>query len=462
MEEFLSHAAKNGDLAGTLAAYYGYRTIAFFDRTSGVLALVAAMFTLAWFQRHNEMTALLAAGISKRRIITPIVIAVAAISLVAALSRELLIPRFRDKFSRTAQDLADDATRRLEPRYDNLTGILIRGRQLLTNQQTIQEPNFMLPPELDALRHDILVAARPRPISRPRPTAPPGFCFENVIQPRDIASKPSLSLPAASRPDHAARHGLARAKRVLRDERRRVRSAPRRGKLATILVHVGPDSGLYNRSLDFGAEVRVTIHSRLVQPVLDVALLFLGMPLVLRQANRNVFVAIGLCMVVVILFLLVVTAANISATSILISPVLAVWLPLFLVRAAGCVDGRADLLNDAGNRVAAIPECHPIIAHGGARMDANNAMTQQKPWVDGLTIGEVLAANRGAVSNHDALVFPQLGFRLATQFLDRCERRRARALGAGHQPASTSRSGPRTCRSGWCCSSPRRGSARCW
>ncbi len=25
--------------------------------------------------------------------------------------------------------------------------------------------------------------------------------------------------------------------------------------------------------------------------------------------------------------------------------------------------------------------------------------TQKKPWVDGLTIGEVLAANRGAVSN---------------------------------------------------------------
>ena len=50
-------------------------------------------------------------------------------------------------------------------------------------------------------------------------------------------------------------------------------------------------TGLHNRSLDYGADVRVTIHARLVQPILDVTLLFLGLPLVLSRQHRNVFVA---------------------------------------------------------------------------------------------------------------------------------------------------------------------------
>jgi lipopolysaccharide export system permease protein len=329
LEEFLSHAAKTGDLAGTLAAYYGYRTISFFDRTSGVLTLIAAMFTLAWLQRHNEMTALLAAGISKRRIIAPIVIAVACVSILAALNRELLTPRFRDKFSRNAQDLADDAARRLEPRYDNLTGVLIRGKQLLTNQQTIQEPNFMLPRELDDYgRHLGAAAAVYQPATTERPA---GFLFQNVTQPRDITSKPSLKLPSGEPAVITPRDAP-----WLEPNECFVISAVEFDQLLDAASWRQYSStwdliqGLYNRSLDFGSEVRVTIHSRLVQPVLDVALLFLGIPLVLRQSNRNVFVAIGLCIGVVILFLLVVTGCHYLGSSILISPVLAVWLPLFV------------------------------------------------------------------------------------------------------------------------------------
>ena len=50
----------------------------------------------------------------------------------------------------------------------------------------------------------------------------------------------------------------------------------------------------------------MTIHSRIVQPLLDMTLLFLGLPLVVSRESRNVFMAIGLCMGVVTVFLLVV------------------------------------------------------------------------------------------------------------------------------------------------------------
>ena len=65
-------------------------------------------------------------------------------------------------------------------------------------------------------------------------------------------------------------------------------------------------AGLRGRNPDFGGGVRVVIHGRFVQPLLDMTLLFLGLPLVVTRGNRNVFVALGLCGAVVTVFMLVV------------------------------------------------------------------------------------------------------------------------------------------------------------
>jgi lipopolysaccharide export system permease protein len=88
--------------------------------------------------------------------------------------------------------------------------------------------------------------------------------------------------------------------------------------------------GLGSESVDFGADVRVAIHTRLVQPLLDATLLFLGLPLVLSRNNRNVFMAIGLCLMVVVLFMLVLITCQYLGTSSLIRPSLAAWLPLLI------------------------------------------------------------------------------------------------------------------------------------
>ena len=326
LEEFVTQAGDS--LIPTMAEYYGYRTIAFFDRTSGILTLIAAMFTLAAFQRHNEMTAAEAAGISKRRLMRPIVLAVVAISLFAAATRELVIPQFRDEFSRSAQDLAADSTKRLQPRYDN-HDVFINGRQLLTNQQKIEDPNFRMPPELTHYgRYVVGKMATFQPASDGRPA---GFLFEEVSKPEGLREKPSLRLESGEpvlmtpydTPWLKANECFV-ASGVEFDQLVDAASWRQYSSTADLIA------GLYNRSLDFGADVRVTIHSRLVQPILDVTLLFLGMPLLLRRGNRNVFLAIGLCLLVVIGFLLVVMGCQYLGTSILVTPVMAVWAPLFV------------------------------------------------------------------------------------------------------------------------------------
>jgi lipopolysaccharide export system permease protein len=329
LEEFLSYSSKQGvGLLQLVGGYYGYRSLTFFDRTSGILTLIAAMFTLAWFQRYNEMTAAMAAGIPKWRIIKPIVIAVGIIAVAAAANRELVIPSIRDKISGNAQDLGGESGKRLEPRFDKLTDIFLRGRLTFANQQRIQEPAFRLPPTLD--RYGNQLAAENAYYRPPQDDRPGGYLFQNVKAPRDLAKKPSLSLNGqkviltpldtpwlepeqcfvASEVDFEQLAGAAAW--------RQLSSTP---ELVT---------ALHNPSLDFGADVRVAVHSRVVQPMLDLTLLFLGLPLVLGRENRNVFVAIGLCVAVVVAFLLVVLIFQYLGSSYLISPSLAAWCPLMI------------------------------------------------------------------------------------------------------------------------------------
>lgn len=89
-------------------------------------------------------------------------------------------------------------------------------------------------------------------------------------------------------------------------------------------------AGLRNPSLDFGADARVTTHARFVQPLLDVSLLFLGLPLILGHENRNMFLAVGWCLLVVALFFVVQMGCHGLGTSGLLSPPLAAWCPLLL------------------------------------------------------------------------------------------------------------------------------------
>src|SRR4051812_33380266 len=128
LDDFMKATAEHGSLLKIMGEYYGYRTIGFFDRTSGILTLIAAMFTIATFQRFNELTALQAAGVPKWRIVKPVVAAVIVIACLAALNREIVISSLRDRFSRNAQDLYGESGHDMEPRTDNRTDIIVRGK----------------------------------------------------------------------------------------------------------------------------------------------------------------------------------------------------------------------------------------------------------------------------------------------------------------------------------------------
>ena len=117
-EEFVSYSGRLGGFFRVIGDYYGPRVFTFFDRISGLLPLIAAMFAVTWLQRTNELTALMAGGVSKLRVLAPLIIAAVVVSLLGVANRELLIPSVREKLTRNAQDWLGETPRPLTPRYD--------------------------------------------------------------------------------------------------------------------------------------------------------------------------------------------------------------------------------------------------------------------------------------------------------------------------------------------------------
>ena len=113
LDEFIQYGRNRGNFFLALAEYYSPYLLSIYDRTCGLLTLLSTMFVIAWLYRTNELTALLAAGISKSRIVRPVIVMSAIAILGAACSRELLIPKWSAMLSKNPQDL--QGTERLVP-----------------------------------------------------------------------------------------------------------------------------------------------------------------------------------------------------------------------------------------------------------------------------------------------------------------------------------------------------------
>lgn len=329
IEEFLANAADSGGLAAMLGTYYGLRLISFFDRTSPVIALASGMFALSWLERHNELTALLAAGVSRWRIARSTIAFAAIVSLLAATNRELVIPAIRHHFARDAENLRGNAEQAFEARYDHCTEILFRGRTFRLDEHKISGPSLLLPPtmaeygpQIDA---DTMVW---QPASDVHPA---GYLLTGVREPADVdrLQPPEASGTAAIITRAIAPWLESRQCFVVSD--------------VTFEQLIGSDNwsqysstpdlvrSIANPSLGVGPDIPLRVHARFVSPLLDVSLALLGIPLVVGPSRRGIFVAVGLCLGMTVVFFLVIFTSHALATADIVSPSVGAWLPLLIL-----------------------------------------------------------------------------------------------------------------------------------
>jgi lipopolysaccharide export system permease protein len=326
MDKFLSCGEKMGGALKFIATYYGYRTFAFFDLTNSMLVLISVMFTVSWIQRNNELTALMAAGVSRVRVVMPLIVAAVVINILAAANRELIIPRFREELSRRPQDLIGDQAQELASRYDNQTDVLITGKYSYAENMRIELPDFRMPPSLT--QYGKQVRADNAYYKPPEGDRPGGYLFDKVREPKYLDTRPSLLwegrrvlITPLDQPEWLKPDQCFIASNLDFDQ---LPSGKQYSSTAQLIA------GLNNSSVGYDAKVRVTVHSRIVPPFLDITLLFLGLPLVVRRESHNVFLAIGMCMGLTTIFSLTIIGMQQLGSSSLISPAFASWGPLLI------------------------------------------------------------------------------------------------------------------------------------
>ncbi len=326
LEEFISYAERQGSLLGVIADYYSARVLSFFDRTSSLLALLAAIFTITWFHRSNELTAVMAAGISKARAVRVLILATVGVALLAAANREFGLPQVKSKLSRNAQDWLGENAKRMTTEHDYRTNIRLGGKETIAAEKKIVQPVFSLPDSLGFGPQLVGAAAIYQP---PAPGRPGGYFFPQVTEPdnlKELASAPPDDPVILTARDHDwLKPGQCFVVSDVSFDHIASDRAWRQYSSTVELV-----SALRNPSLDYGADTRVTVHRRIVQPVLDVTLLFLGLPLVLSRSHRNLFVAAAQCLLLVGVFFVVSLACQALGNSVMISPALAAWLPVMI------------------------------------------------------------------------------------------------------------------------------------
>jgi lipopolysaccharide export system permease protein len=309
-----------------LAEYYGPRCLQFFDKTAGILAMISVVFVLSLLQRSNELTALVSAGISRARVLLPLLLSAAAVSWLGVANREIGLPLVRAGLASNAQDWMGDHSRKCTPRYDLQTDILIAGKGTLARHRQIQQPQFRLPPELAAWGRQISAeAAYEQSTTADHPA---GYLLRGVKLPTNLPQLPSQKLD-----EHVVLYSPADSPWLKSDECFVVSVVTFEqltvgGAWRNYLSSYELITGIRGRTIEPGADVRVTLHSRLVQPLLDLALVLLGLPLVLTGSSRNIFLAAGMCGGLVAALYFVVFTCHGLGSNYLLDPTLAAWIPL--------------------------------------------------------------------------------------------------------------------------------------
>ncbi|AMV35150.1 putative permease YjgP/YjgQ family protein [Pirellula sp. SH-Sr6A] len=328
VDEFVMFGKAQGGFARGLLAYFGPQMISLFDRLCGLITLLATMFVFAWLSRTNELTAILAAGVSKGRIATPLILASLLMIGFAAILRETAIPRFSEILSKTPPELTGETIEPLKPAEDHDRGILVVGRHTIPAKRLIINPAFKFTGPPSAVTRQILGEQAEYVASNDK--HPSGYLIRNFQSAEPISGLPSvrkddrvyLYLPSDT-PWLAPTECFVPSD--LEFDLLLGGGAKQFASTAELVWRVK------NQSAFFGADMQVMVHSRFLQPFLDFTQLLIGIPLILSTRNRNLVSMIASCVVsYAIFFGLSIGIRTLGANGTLLTPAAAAWTPLLI------------------------------------------------------------------------------------------------------------------------------------
>jgi lipopolysaccharide export system permease protein len=322
LDDFTHHGKGFATTLQHIASYYGYKTTQIFDRLCEAIVLLAAMFTVAWMQRSNEQMPLLSAGVSTHRIVAPVLLCAGIMLSLAVLNQELIIPRVSEQLGHAKDDPGGQRSLAVRGQFDG-NGVHVEGDEALRRGLTVR-PFRVTIPEGPAGNLVHLIAREAHYL----PDGPRGGRWE-------LTGTQSWPADQETIPDLLERVDAGRYLLRTRDvDFEALTRNPNWYLLASTLRIYDELERPESTRL---APMAVLFHMRLTRPVLGLLLVLLGLSVILRDQNRNVFVSSGMCVVLCGVFFAASYTCKMLGDNDYLAPALAAWLPVLLFGPAALV-----------------------------------------------------------------------------------------------------------------------------
>jgi lipopolysaccharide export system permease protein len=306
-----------------IGVYYAYRITHIFDKLCEAIVMLAAMFTVAWMQRSNELAPLLSAGVSTRRVVRPVLLSAFVMLGVSMLNQEFIIPRVSDVLLTERDDPSAEKAIMVHGAQEP-NEIHLSGRLALRKYKMVQDMSCMIPASASQSQNDLYIRAKAAFYKAPGEGHGGGGWLLTEAQPRDLPRSAVLEVLESGK-------YFLHTQEVDFDRLTRSRTWYVFASTYQLLAELNrPDSTRL-------ASMAVLFHSRITRPLLGFLLVLMGLSVILRDQNRNVFVSAGLCLVICALFFAAGIASKNLGDSEYLTPIMAAWLPVLLFGPLGFV-----------------------------------------------------------------------------------------------------------------------------
>lgn len=322
LDDFASHDGGVETTARYIGIYYGVKVFQIFDRLCEAILVLAATFTIAWMRRNNEQIPLLASGISTQRIVRPILFTALCMLSLNMINQELIIPRLGQQLTFQRDDPNGEKEMQVRGCYEpNLTHIT--GEMATRKGFVIRKFQVAFPSDIGGkLIH--LVAAEARYVAPGDEPRSGGWELTGTV-PEELDVGDRRLLEQIDKGKFFLRTRKVDFEAMTRQENSYLLSSTY--ELYDELQN--PDALRQGASL-LDRKKAVLFHMRLTRPLLSIILVILAMSVILGDSNRNIYISVGVCVIVSALFFAGAYLCKFLGDNNIVAPPMAAWLPVFL------------------------------------------------------------------------------------------------------------------------------------
>ncbi len=316
MDDFGRHDQGLTETIRRIGLYYGGKLPQIFDRLFEAILLMAAMFTVAMMQRNNEQLPLLSAGVSTQRIVTPIIFCCGVLLSLLIYNQEVIIPKLGDRLFNQRDDpdghRAVAVSGAYEPNGAHLVGDSASRAENKVNNFCCTIPDKIF----GVLVH--LQADEAYYVPKSKKKRSGGW---ELIR--------TTTLPATfDLTETKVLEQIDKGKFFLRTKQVDFETLTRKKKWYLLASTKELYEDLQRPDSERLSAKAVLFHMRFTRPILCLILIILGLSVILRDQNRNVFISTGLCLATCALFFSVNYLCKMLGDYDMIPPAFAAWLPV--------------------------------------------------------------------------------------------------------------------------------------